>query len=106
MSVVSTVNRQADRLLGRSTWPRYGLGVRILAAAACWALGTGTTIGVFGRFQILGPVAWICVALVATWSAIMLTAYVANSRVLMIVSLWSTLALGIVPIGIGIALAE
>jgi hypothetical protein len=90
MSFASTVSHQADRLLARSTWTRHSLAARVVAAVDCRVLVIGVPIGVFAPFGILGTVAWVCVGLLAAWFAIMLIAYVTNSRVWMIVTIWGS----------------
>jgi hypothetical protein len=62
--------------------------------------------GVFAALGLLEPAAWISMALVATWAAILLSAFVSNSRALMTLALWSLGILAVLPVAIGIALAE
>ena len=82
------------------------MSLRLIAALGCLALGIGTSIGVFALLNLLEPTAWVVIGAVATWFALMLAAYVLNSRGLMMIAPWSVLALTLLSIPIGIAIAD
>jgi hypothetical protein len=82
------------------------MSLRLIAALGCWALGIGTSIGVFALLNLLEPAAWVAIGAVATWFALMLAAYVLNSRGLMVIALWSVPALTLLSIPLGIALTD
>jgi len=103
VSLASRVNGLADRLLERSTWGRYRLGVRVLAALVCWLLGVasaGLTLELLKANATVGTVLAVTIGL---WFGVLLAANVTGSRPLMRASLWSIPIIALVALGLAVA---
>ena len=90
-------------MLERSTLGRHPLGVRVLAALACWALG----VAVAGlTLMLLKAPLSVGISLTVTLGlslGVMLAGYASGSRSLMRLSIWGIAILALVPIGLAAA---
>jgi hypothetical protein len=103
VSLISWVNDRADAMLGRSTWVRYSLTVRIFWASVAWLLGVGSAsipllILDAPQFFTISFLVWL-----AAWLAIMLGGTALHSRGLMRAALWGVGGFGLLPLALAAA---
>jgi hypothetical protein len=102
--LASWLNGQADRLLERSTWGRYPLGFRVLAALVCWLLGVaagGLTLVILKAPRTVGIIVTVTIAV---WFSVLLAANVTGSRSLLRITIWCMIPIfGLLPIALAFA---
>jgi len=103
VSLASFLNGLADRMLERSTWGRYRLGVRVLAAVACWVLGLGSAALTLVLLNAPRTVLITLSVTLGVWFGVLLAANATGSRSLMRLSIWSTPVFALAPIGLAAA---
>jgi hypothetical protein len=98
VSLASWAGGQADRMLERSTWGRYPMGVRVLAGPGCWL--PGVAVGVMTLVLLNAPRTFIIifVGTLGLWYGVMLAAYATGSRSAMRVTIWSIPIFGLLPL--------